>query len=125
MKKKLLYVSAVIIFLYVTAVSTYQIVPAIKGRSAATHFLETLMLEKDGLSLVDYRNLRVNLSDNALEGSVYVTLKNQSVKKEYRIFLTFGGGRWSPKISHLQYIEADGVDETIEQWIRTINSTLS
>ncbi|NOU99566.1 hypothetical protein [Paenibacillus planticolens] len=150
MKKKVLYASAIIILSYVTFVFIYHVVPVVTGRFATTHFMANLKsndptaasryiysnerqewvnkfseLEKDGLSLVDYRGLQVGLDDNALEGSVYVTLTNQSIKKEYRIFIIFDGGRLTPKISHLQYMEADGVDETIEQWIRAMNFTVS
>lgn len=79
-------------------------------------------LAAEGIALADYKDLKVSLNDNAIRGGTTVSLVRNREQKEYRIWISFAGSRFSPLISNLQYIVSDASnEEALDKWVRAIN----
>jgi hypothetical protein len=128
--------------LWVSFVIAYNVIPIVRGNLTASKFLKhtakqsyseasQYILNKDkqewvsgverlrdeGLFLVSHSQLNVGLDDNAVEGQTMISLTENGVTKNYRVYIMFGGSRFSPIISDLQYIESDG---TLQKWVKTV-----
>lgn len=146
--KKRAWIGLLLLFVaWIALTLVYNVTPVIRGNAVAEKFFKNLVdedytaaaqyiegrnreewinslsqLAAEEISLTRYKDLKVSLNDNAIRGGTTVSLVRNGEQKEYRIWISFGGSRFSPLISNLQYIVSDALnEEALDKWVRAIN----
>lgn len=140
MRKKLFKIIAILLCLWGVFAIVYNVIPIVKGQWAADHFFKSLTneeyhaasdymvnasqqewarnlakLKAEGVFLANYSALKVSLDDSSVTGQTTISLMEGGIKKDYRVYIVFGGSRFSPRVAALQYTEAD---DTLKRWIQ-------
>ncbi|KPV58039.1 hypothetical protein QJ48_18870 [Paenibacillus sp. A3] len=140
MRKNIIKLIAALVSLWAVFGIVYNVIPIVRGQWAAAHFFKSLtnedyraasdyvmnadqqewtrnlaMLKAEGLILTNYSDLMVTLDDSIVTGQTTISLMEGNVKKDYHVYIEFGGSRLSPRIANIQYTEAD---DTLKKWIQ-------